>query len=320
MKKNPTELMLHKLVETGPQLTPLQISIVDFLFTLRNPATRAIYARVLKDYLKFLQAGGLVPSEIEQLDHKFAHVFMNHLQTKNSPSTVYDKMMILSSWYRFEVDRGHLQRNPISLLKLSPNHEPMNPTPALDGQEIEAIKAHLAAHCARSIGKPRYRQARMYHCIFNLLLATGARISSICALKVKDIELTKEGTELILTVKGGGQGRIILHPKAALILHSYIAEFVGIDCPSLPMFLGRGGAITPRAVNYHFKQLAENLDLKTNFHPHVMRATMATVLHDHNVSMIDVKNLGLWQDSRMPESYVRIKNRKLHAASAKMPL
>ena len=54
MKKNPSELMLHKLVETGPQLTPLQISIVDFLFTLRNPATRAIYARVLKDYLKFL--------------------------------------------------------------------------------------------------------------------------------------------------------------------------------------------------------------------------------------------------------------------------
>jgi site-specific recombinase XerD len=300
--------------------TPLEQSIIDFLFTLSNPATRRIYTRVLKSYLSFLESGGIRPLKIEDLDHKHAQLFKTYLDSINSPPTAHDKMTILSSWYRFEIARGNLKLNPISLLKLKGGHEPKNPTPALSYEELTQIKRHLSKLCEESIGSEKHAMYRRYHCIFNLLLATGARIESICKLSLRRIEEAKEGLELVLKVKGGLEGRVILHPKAALILRTFVREFAVGKSADTGVFEGRIGAITPRAVNYFFKSLARDLKLATNFHPHVMRATMSTILHDQNVSMIDVKQLGLWSDSRMPERYVRIMNRRLHAASFKMPV
>ncbi len=117
------------------------------------------------------------------------------------------------------------------------------------------------------------------------LFRTGVRVSELCALRRRDVELT-EGTAGIYRAKGGKSRTVHFDAATADALAAYwAARGDGVrGAGGLPAFSGRdklgvpGGAISPRTVEHIVAELCARTDVESEVTPHSFRHGLATEL------------------------------------------
>lgn len=135
--------------------------------------------------------------------------------------------------------------------------------------EIEALKR--AAETTRD------------RAVISFLLATGCRISEVCALDVLDVNFRERSVKVL--GKGNKERIVYFDDVTALLLNNYFRER---NDDREALFLGKGTErMTPGGIRAMLTRLGERAGVE-NVHPHRFRRTLATNLINHGMPIQDV--------------------------------
>ena len=123
--------------------------------------------------------------------------------------------------------------------------------------------------------------------LLELFYSSGLRLSELCALRWRDLDLV-EGLASVLG-KGRKQRSVPVGSHARAALAAWRAERPA-DADA-PVFPGRNGPITPRAVQLRLSQLAQRQGLFKRVHPHLLRHSFASHVLESSGDLRGVQEL-----------------------------
>lgn len=123
--------------------------------------------------------------------------------------------------------------------------------------------------------------------VLELFYSSGLRLSELCALRWHDLDLD----DGLVTVMGKGSRQrsvpIGSHARHALTEWRRSTGAAGTD----PVFPGRNGPITPRAVQLRLRKLAQQQGLYKRVHPHLLRHSFASHILESSGDLRGVQEL-----------------------------
>jgi integrase len=156
------------------------------------------------------------------------------------------------------------------------------PPPNVKLSDLERIVEHVRAEQAEEKPQSELRRLKVRAMIL-FLFRTGVRVSELCALRRRDVDLA-QGTASIYRAKGGKSRTVHFDGETAEALAAYWTargdEIRGAG--ALPAFSGRdklgiaGRAISPRTVEHIVAQLCEATGIESEVTPHSFRHGLAT--------------------------------------------
>jgi len=158
------------------------------------------------------------------------------------------------------------------------------PPPDVDLSDLERIVDHVLSGPREE--KPHLELRRLkVRAMILFMFRTGVRVSELCALRRRDIDL-QNGTASIYRAKGGKSRTVHFDAETAETLVAYwrAREDVVRGAGILPAFSGRdkvgvpGNAISPRTVEHIVAGLCTELGIESDVTPHSFRHGLATEL------------------------------------------
>jgi integrase len=210
---------------------------------------------------------------------------------KDRPSAARSAKIALGQMFGLAVRRGALTANPVR--DTSRLRNPRRQVTALETDQLELVRAAIRQWQEPTPGKSGPRPTGDLGDIVDLMLATGARIGEILALRWEDIDLAAEqacvticGT--IVYVKGQGYFRqdwpkseagfrTVILPRFAvgMLLARQVAA---VENPNNAVFATRRGTwLSPQNVRRQWRQAREDAGLEW-VTPHTFRKTVATLI------------------------------------------
>lgn len=123
--------------------------------------------------------------------------------------------------------------------------------------------------------------------LLELFYSSGLRLSELCGLRWADLDLD-DGAVRVLG-KGGKQRIVPVGSHARRALAQWKADTP--SGPDAPVFPGRKGPITPRAVQLRLRQLAQRQGLFKRVHPHLLRHSFASHVLESSGDLRGVQEL-----------------------------
>jgi integrase len=158
------------------------------------------------------------------------------------------------------------------------------PPPDVRLSDLERIVDYVRTMPRAENAKPQLELRRLkVRAMILFLFRTGVRVSELCALRRRDVELTN-GTANIYRAKGGKSRTVHFDAETAEALTVYWTARGDLvrGSGSLPAFSGRdklgdaGGAISPRTVEHIVAELCKELGIESEVTPHSFRHGLAT--------------------------------------------
>lgn len=129
-------------------------------------------------------------------------------------------------------------------------------------------------------------------CFLSLLYDTGARVSEILSLKVRDIHLS-DPAKVILYGKGWKLREVPILPNTVLHLQQYVAEY-DLSVPEKldrTLFVNRqGNPLTRAGAAYILSKYVQMAGVDVHVSPHVLRHTKAMHLLEAGINIFYIKN------------------------------
>lgn len=156
------------------------------------------------------------------------------------------------------------------------------PPPDVKLSDLERIVEHVRSGLREETPQRELRRLKVRAMIL-FLFRTGVRVSELCALRRRDVDLA-EGTAHIYRAKGGKSRTVHFDAETAEALTAYWSmRGDGVrGAGAYPAFSGRdklgepGTAISPRTVEHIVSQLCEQLGIESEVTPHSFRHGLAT--------------------------------------------
>ncbi len=249
-----------------------------------SPHTRAAYGRDLAQFRAFLGREGY-GSDVLAVDARTIRAYLAGLHRAGvAPSTAARKLACLRSFFRFLCRRGVLEVNPARLVATPRQVKPLACHLTVD--EVDHLLAAVGAADARG---------RRDRAIFELIYAAGLRIAELTGLDLDDVDLV----EGLVRVRGkGNKERIVpIGSRAVAALRAHLGgrarpvrEGVG-PAPQALFPNGRGGRLTPRAVQQALVRYLAAAGLGRKITPHGLRHSFATHLLDAGADLRAIQEL-----------------------------
>lgn len=154
---------------------------------------------------------------------------------------------------------------------------------------IEAMlrEAHGQIHCAKS---DTGRQLALREAaVMELLFATGVRVSELCGLRAKDVDLT----DGLVRIRGKGRKERIIqieNIEVLNVLREYKEGEYEADVPNF--FLNRcHRPLSEQSVRFILNKYAEAVNAELHITPHMFRHSFATLLLDADVDLRYIQHL-----------------------------
>lgn len=259
-------------------------AVSAWLYAQVSPHTRRSYETAMKTWREHLRTRGVLLQSPRRHDmDKWREAL---IAEGKKPKTVDSRMIAIRSFYDYlvtEIDGYDV--NPIRGAKLL-NTGVYQPTAALDEDEVHALTV-----AAREAGPTR-------RLLVLLMSTTGCRVKEAIGLKVGDIRKSSGLPVVVLTRKGGRRDEVPVDPA----VHGMLVEHVkDRDADDFVFTRVRDGATLPMSYSsaaFAVKWIAKRAGLvdettgKVRVSPHVLRATLITVMLDKpNTRIDDVQDL-----------------------------
>ena len=142
------------------------------------------------------------------------------------------------------------------------------------------------------------------------LYESGARISEIGNLRIKDVQFDDLGA--VVVVRGKTGARRIRLVFAVPYLARWLEEHPRAGDPEAPLWVtNRGGMMKYRAIYTQLQKIARRARVRKKVNPHNFRHSRATEMAKH-ITEAQMNQLFGWvQGSRMPSVYVHLSGRDL---------
>lgn len=204
--------------------------------------------------------------------------------------TVARKLAALASLYGYLVDEGVLLHSPTAHVKRPRVSKDYAATISLDEGQLQRVV------------DAAFEEGRTAHAFVAVLAYTGARVSEVLGCRVTDLVDDHGYRCLNVTRKGGESDRVALPPSAAHAVTAYVG-----DRADGPLFVSSGRPLTYPAVLALMARLTRRAGLPPgmSLHPHVFRASFATISFDHGVPLDRLQDAMGHADPRTTRGYDR---------------
>jgi integrase/recombinase XerC len=235
------------------------------------------YEEDLVEFFDFLESENLDLLTVEYDDVRF---FLMGLDKKhNKASTVSRKLSSLRGFYKFLINKEYIKNNPFSLIK-SPKKEKKLPR-FFYYNELEEMFNSI--DLTTSLGQRN-------RLILEVLYASGARVSELINIKVKDIN----DEEIKVLGKGNKERITRIGDYAKEILDLYLSDgYLKLNKNNSEyLFLNNNGdVLTTRGIRYILDEIIKNTNVKKKISPHMLRHSFATHLLNEGCDILSVQEL-----------------------------
>ena len=171
------------------------------------------------------------------------------------------------------------------------------PPPDVKMSDLQVIIEHVRGSERETTPPKELRRVKVKAMIL-FLSRSGVRVSELCALRRRDIDLV-EGTAHIYRAKGGKSRTVHFDAETAEALSAYwnLRGDALRGAGALPAFSGRdrlgepGRAISPRTVEHIVAQVCEALGIESDVTPHSFRHGLATEMVHRRVRESTVQTI-----------------------------
>ena len=230
------------------------------------------------------------------------------VERNNSSAAVQRKLATLSAYIDFLIlmeilDSKQDEREKWPKLLDIPKHLPV----VLETKEMQDILSQ--PDTTTTLG-------RRDQVILTLIYSTGLRVSEICALKVRDISFKEN--RILITGKGGRERYV---PLDAIVEES-LKEYIDVRKSEIAeLFVSKkGGALTPRAIQYMVKKYAKEANIDKEVTPHKLRHTCATHLLQEGAHLVSIQKLLGHKSLNTTQIYLHITITDLKELSKQHPM
>lgn len=233
---------------------------------------------------------------LHEITEKEIISFLEGLQKKlYATSSIYRILMSVKMFFRFLREEEVIKSNPTKHLD-SPKLWQVIPE-VLSLEEVEKLL---------SITDVQTEIGARDKAIFELLYATGIRVSELCSMNITDVF-----EESIKVFGKGSKERIVPIAKASLdVLDFYLATYRNKnhkDIGGQPLFVTKKGKRIDRiAVFNRLKFYAKKAGLKKNISPHTLRHTFATHLLDNGADLRVIQEMLGHADIATTDRYTHV--------------
>ena len=192
-----------------------------------------------------------------------------------SPKSLQRRLSACRSFYGWLLKQGRIAASPAAAIRAP--KAPRKLPQVLDPDEAKAL---VEVPTDAPLGL-RDRA------LLELFYSSGLRLSELCALRWRDLDLA----DALVTVigKGNKQRSVPLGSHARAALAEWRAS-TGVG-EGDPVFPGRNGPITPRAVQLRLRKLALQQGLFKRVHPHLLRHSFASHILESSGDLRGVQEL-----------------------------
>jgi len=277
---------------------PLTDWILPFLDYLRiekglSPHTIEAYQRDLTLFASTTPATP-TPASIQ--------AFLSHLHAQQyAPSSICRMLVAVKVFFRFLKREGQISVD-LSRSIDSPKMWQLVPE-VLSIEEVDKLLAQPRAH--------DFQGARD-KAVFELLYATGMRVSELCGLRICDVD------DSFVKVRGKGKKErlIPVGAKAIEAIDYYLLNFrKEVDADNAPLFVSqRGKAIDRTAVWSRIKKYATSANIQKNISPHTLRHSFASHLLENGADLRLIQEMLGHEDIGTTDRYTHVADARLKAA------
>ena len=238
-----------------------------------SPHTLAAYRRDL-DALALWAADNGPSVEGLQADHIRAFVAAEHRRGL-TPKSLQRRLSACRSFYAWLLRNGRIAASPAAAIRAP--KAPRKLPQVLDPDEAKAL-VEVPTDAPLGVRD---------RALLELFYSSGLRLSELCGLHWRDLHLD-DGLVHVLG-KGSKQRIVPLGSHARTALGDWKRESGGTA--DTPVFPGRKGPITPRAVQLRLRQLAQRQGLFKRVHPHLLRHSFASHILESSGDLRGVQEL-----------------------------
>ena len=192
-----------------------------------------------------------------------------------SPKSLQRRLSAVRSFYRWLLKNGRIAASPAAAIRApkAPRKLP---------QVLDPDEAKVLVEVPTDVPLGLRDRA-----LLELFYSSGLRLSELCALRWRDLDLD-DGLVTVLG-KGNKQRSVPVGSHARNALTAWRVDTgAGNDAPVFP---GRHGPITPRAVQLRLRQLAQRQGLFKRVHPHLLRHSFASHVLESSGDLRGVQEL-----------------------------
>ncbi len=238
---------------------------------------------------------------IEDINKDHVHLYFKDLYSRLSPSSINRHIASLKSFYRFLVKEGKIDINIMSSIKPIKKEDYL--PVVLNEDEIQKLLNYFDENDPISLRNK---------CMIEVLYASGLRVSEMCSLTFKDINLKKR---LIKCIGKGNKERIIpINKECCVLLQTYLdkkrSQIYKKESPYL--FINKKGEAIHRDTFYHMlKKTAKQAGITKEISPHTLRHTFATHMLNHNADLRSIQEMLGHSDISTTTIYTHVSHSKL---------
>lgn len=238
------------------------------------------YASDLSAYLAWAERTGADPIE---LSHKRLRRYLSELdQAHYSRRTIARRLSSIRSFFGYLVKEGIVDSDPASVL-LTPK-QPARLPKIVPADFVDTLLDAPPEDTALGVRD---------RAILELLYATGARVSEISGLDIKDVDFA--AGQIIVMGKGSKERIIPMHRAAVARARHYLTigrpELSRTTSDDAFFLSSRGNRMSPDAVRVMMKRHLRNIGDRYGMTPHTLRHTFATALVDGGADLRTVQEL-----------------------------
>ena len=294
----------------------MDLSILSEQFCDDSSVMRGYSAATIRRYKTtiktLLLVGKITQTEACTNDRLRMFFYRGRAERKWSVGTFATYHDTLAVFFRWCVDQGHLETNPIDGIDV-----PKRPRPLPRGlrQEQSERLLEVVQNYPYRLGFERHRN----YALFATLLLTGLRRKEVLQLHMIDVDL-KGRTVFVREGKGGKDRAVPMEPTLVRILGTYSSERSRAHktCPEFFTSLTRNTGLSNDGLK-HIVSEARRMSGIT-FTVHQLRHTFATLMLEGGSDIFSISQMMGHSDIKTTTIYMAATPEHLRAQIAKHPL
>ena len=257
----------------------MAVVIDDFLAHLQverrmSAHTLDAYQRDLEALAAWAKANGIDDLATLQPEALRAFIAAEHRRGL-SPKSLQRRLSACRSYFQWLLKHGRIAANPAAGIRAP--KAPRKLPQVLDPDEA-----------ARLVEVPTDVPLGLRdRALLELFYSSGLRLSEVCGLRWHDLDL--DGGTVTVLGKGSKQRVVPVGSHARKALGEWRTDSAAAS--DAPVFPGRNGFITPRAVQLRLRQLAQRQGLFKRVHPHLLRHSFASHVLESSGDLRGVQEL-----------------------------
>jgi integrase/recombinase XerD len=275
-----------------------RVNLNRFCDWLNNPQIINITPNQIEEFFRYLQE-----------DVRVTHVYTTPIKPRKlSPKTILNAWTALSSFWNWSSNEFSIE-NPFRIPRIKAEPTPIE---SLKEAEIELLLrvcdyAEESRPGNRSSFKSRRPTRKRDKAIILTLLDTGVRVSELCGINMKHLDL-KNG-RIYVTGKGKKARYVFIGKSARKALWGYLVERFPDEKPEFdePVFVDKENfrRLSMSGVNQLLKRIAKRAGIE-NVHPHRFRHTFAIELLRNGGDLFTLQELLGHSSLDMVRRYVKL--------------